>query len=77
MAITGYESVPLLGGGRTIRVRDIPTAGLDERMPVLRACAAGLSCTGHDILNIMANTDRLPLVYPGGSVSVADIKTFV
>lgn len=73
---TGYELVPLLSGGTTMRVRDISAAGLDKRFPLIRAGKTGLSCTAHDIINTLANTDRLPLTSGGASVSVAEIKTF-
>lgn len=73
---TGYELVPLLSGGLTMRVRDIPVAPLSKRFPLVRAGRSGLSCTAHDIVNILADTDRLPLASGGGSVSVLEIKAF-
>lgn len=74
--ITGYENVPLLVSGLTMRVRDIPNAGLATHFPLARAGKTGLSCTGHDILNTLADTDVLPLAFGGGLVTVAEIKTF-
>jgi len=73
---TGYELVPLMYGGLTMRVRDIPTADASLRFPLIRAGVTGLTCSATQILNTMADTERLPLVSGGASVSVAEIKTF-
>ena len=72
MALSGNERVPLLHGGKSVRLRDMPYMPFENRFPVLRATAFGLTLSRATMFSVPANT-RVPLVGGGGYAFVSDI----
>lgn len=86
MALTGYERLPLLNGGKFVRIRDVATAPTWWRVPLERAIPGSLGGTTLTIANLKAASGalaaaRVPVIGNshggnGTTIAVSEIRDF-